>query len=82
VHLGEYSRTHGLARLADIRQTILRRLADIRRTVLHGLARLADIRQTVLSGLTKLANGKCEYSRVREYSPSTFLQVLTQVAIA
>ena len=37
-----------LARLADIRQALLRglaRLADIRQAMLRGLARIADIRQ-------------------------------------
>ncbi len=46
-----------LARLADIRQTVLRglaRLDDIRRAVLHGLARLDDICQAVLHGLARL----------------------------
>ncbi len=50
-----------LARLADIRQAVLRglaRLADIRQVVLRGLARLADIHQAVLRGLARLAKGK------------------------
>ncbi len=50
-----------LARLADIRQAVLRglaRLADIRQVVLRGLARLADIRQAVLRGLARLAKGE------------------------
>ncbi len=50
-----------LARLADIRQAILRglaRLDDIRRAVLRGLARLADTRQAVLRGLARLAKGE------------------------
>jgi hypothetical protein len=48
-----------LARLADIRQAVLRglaRLADIRLAVLRGLARLANIRRAVLRGLARLAN--------------------------
>ena len=47
-----------LARLADIRQAMLRglaRLDDICRAVFRGLARLDDIRQTVLHGLARLA---------------------------
>ena len=50
-----------LARLADIRQAVLRglaRLADIRQVVLRRLARLADIRQAVLHGLARLAKGE------------------------
>ncbi len=50
-----------LARLADIRQAVLRglaRLADIRKVMLRGLARLADIRQAVLRGLARLAKGE------------------------
>ena len=50
-----------LARLADIRQAVLRglaRLADIRRIVLRGLARLADICQAVFCGLARLAKGE------------------------
>ncbi len=50
-----------LARLAEIRQAVLRglaRLADIRQVVLRGLARLADIRQVVLHGLARLAKGE------------------------
>ncbi len=49
------------ARLADIRQAVLRglaRLADIRQVVLLGLARLANIRQAVLRGLARLAKGE------------------------
>ena len=47
-----------LARLANIRQAVLRglaRLNDIRRAVFRGLARLDDIRQAVLQGLARLA---------------------------
>ncbi len=47
-----------LARLANIRQAVLRglaRLDDIRRAVFRGLARLDDIRQAVLHGLARLA---------------------------
>jgi hypothetical protein len=47
-----------LARLADIRQAVLRglaRLDDIRRAEFRGLARLDDIRQAVLHGLARLA---------------------------
>jgi len=50
-----------LARLANIRQAVLRglaRLDNIRRAVLRGLARLADTRQTVLRGLARLAKGE------------------------
>jgi hypothetical protein len=46
-----------LARLADIRQAVLRglaRLDDIRRAEFRGLARLDDIRQAVLHGLARL----------------------------
>ncbi len=44
-----------LARLADIRQAVLRGLADIRRAVFCGLARLVNIRWAVLHGLARLA---------------------------
>ena len=47
-----------LARLANIRQAVLRglaRLNDIRRAVFRGLARLDDIRQAVLHRLARLA---------------------------
>ena len=47
-----------LARLADIRQAVLRglaRLADICRAKFCGLARLDDIHQAVLHGLARLA---------------------------
>ncbi len=50
-----------LARLADIRQAMLRglaRLDDIRRAVFRGLARLDYNRQAVLHGLTRLAKDK------------------------
>jgi hypothetical protein len=50
-----------LARLADIRQAVLRglsRLDNIRRAVMRGLTRLADICQAVLRGLARLAKGK------------------------
>ncbi len=50
-----------LARLADIRQAVLRgltRLADIRLVVLRGLSKLADICQAVLRGLARLAKGE------------------------
>ncbi len=53
--LQKYAR---LARLADIRQAVLRGLAEICQVVLRGLARLADIRQAVLRGLARLAKGK------------------------
>ena len=55
---GRFLKCARLARLADIRQAVLRglaRLADIHQVVLRGLARLADIRQAVLRGLTGLA---------------------------
>jgi hypothetical protein len=58
---GRFQKYVRLARLADIRQAVLRglaRLAEIRQVVLRGLARLADIRQTVLRGLAILAKGK------------------------
>jgi hypothetical protein len=59
VYFGEYSRTHLLVTFANIAITFVRwlaRLADIRQTVLRGLA---NIRQTVLQGLARLANGEC-----------------------
>jgi hypothetical protein len=55
---GRFQKNARLARLADIRQAVLRglaRLAKIRQVVLRGLA---DIRQAVLRGLTRLAKGK------------------------
>ncbi len=58
---GRFLKCARLARLADIRQAVLRglaRLADIRQVVLRGLARLAYIRQTVLCGLARLAKGE------------------------
>ena len=50
-----------LARLADIRQAVLRglaRLDNIRRAVLRGLARLTDIHQAVLGWLARIAKGE------------------------
>ncbi len=50
-----------LARLADIRQAVLRglaRLDDIRRAVLRRLARLTEICQAMLGGLARIAKGK------------------------
>ncbi len=58
---GRFLKCVRLARLADIRQAVLRglaRLADICQVVLRGLARLADIRQAVLRGLARLAKGE------------------------
>ena len=47
-----------LARLANIRQAVLRglaRLDNIRQALVRGLARINDIRQAVLHGLARLA---------------------------
>ncbi len=58
---GLFRKCVGLARLADIRQAVLRelaRLAEIRQVVLRGLARLTDIHQAVLRGLARLAKGE------------------------
>ncbi len=58
---GSFQKYARLARLADVRQAVLRglaRLAEIRQVVLRGLARLAHIRQAVLRGLARLAKGE------------------------
>jgi hypothetical protein len=60
-----------LARLADIRQAVLRgltRLDDIRRAVLRGLTRLADICQAVLQKTHKRRVWRvlCEFSKSGE----------------
>ncbi len=64
---GRFQKYARLARLADIRQAVLRglaRLAEIRQVMLRGLARLADIRQVVLRGLARLAKGESVFEEL------------------
>jgi hypothetical protein len=68
-----------LARLANIRQAVLRglaRLDNIRRAVFPGLARLDDIRQAVLHGLARLA--KDEFGEF--YANLSSLAILANLA--